>query len=144
MSSRDAARFPWWTVAAALAISAVAAAHLKKSDRNANARQTEEALRAAEPGRGRQTDSPLAIPASGWKDILLRTYNDFSQDRLSYVSGGVAFFILVAFVPGLTAFISLYGLLAEPATVRGHLTLLQGLIPPDAFSLVGGEIERIA
>lgn len=133
----------WWKVGVVLTLSAIVAARLRPRQSDAHP-DIDERAPAMQSGRGRQADRPLAIPPRGWKDILLRTYKDFSQDRLSYVAGGVSFFILVALIPGLTAFISLYGLLAEPATVQNHLRLLEGLIPSDAFSLVGGEIERIA
>ena len=134
----------WWKVIAGLTAGAVLAARLQKPARSAQRLQGEQAVRLAERGRGRRSDSPVAVPAVGWWDILLRSIRDFSEDRLFYVSGGVAFFILLAFVPGLTAFVSLYGLLSDPATVQQHLLLLEGLLPADAFSLVSGEVERIA
>jgi hypothetical protein len=37
--------------------------------------------RAEEIGRGRSAASPIAIPASGWKDIFWRTYRQIGDDR---------------------------------------------------------------
>ena len=59
--------------------------------------------RAAQPGRGRSADSPLAIPWLGWRDILWRTWAGITDDHLLTLAGGVAFFALLAMVPALTA-----------------------------------------
>jgi membrane protein len=40
---------------------------------------------AADPGRGRQADSPTEIPALGWKDVLWRVYEEFGKDRVMSV-----------------------------------------------------------
>src|SRR5688572_17444536 len=47
--------------------------------------------RAAEPERGREADSPTEIPRKGWKDILWRTYEQISEDRLLAVAAGVVY-----------------------------------------------------
>ena len=44
---------------------------------------------ASEQGRGRQADTPTEIPAKGWKDILWRTYEEFSSDRIMSIAAGV-------------------------------------------------------
>src|SRR5205823_13951495 len=71
--------------------------------------------RAREPGRGRTATSPRQIPWRGWKDIFWRIYHGIQEDRLLAVSAGVVFFGLLAFFPAVTAFVSLYGLFADPA-----------------------------
>jgi hypothetical protein len=83
--------------------------------------------RADEMGRGRSAASPLAIPASGWKDIFWRTYRQIGDDRLLAVAAGVVFYMLLALFPAITALVSLYGILTDPATINDHLSLLQGV-----------------
>jgi membrane protein len=100
--------------------------------------------RAHELGRGRHAGSPLQIPSSGWRDILWRAYASVDDDRLLAVSGGVVFFVLLAMFPTITAFVSVYGLFATPASVRGQLVPLFGFMPGDAANLVIGEVQRIA
>jgi membrane protein len=61
--------------------------------------------RAHEHGRGRHAKHPLQIPWVGWKDILWRTYAEMFSDRLLSISGGVAFFVLFAIFPAITALV---------------------------------------
>ncbi|MBA1159122.1 YihY/virulence factor BrkB family protein [Microvirga mediterraneensis] len=99
---------------------------------------------AAEPGRGRQADTPAAIPAKGWKDILWRTYEEFGQDRLMSVAAGVTYYALLALFPALAALVSLYGLFADPATIRDNLVTLSSVLPGGAIDLIGEQVSRIA
>lgn len=101
------------------------------------------ALRAAEPGRGRAAASPGAIPLKGWKDILLRTWDEIGADRLLAISAGVVFFALLALFPAVTALVSSYGLFASPATIGEHLGFLQSALPPGAYAIVQDQIQRV-
>jgi membrane protein len=42
-----------------------------------------------------------------WKDVLLRTWEAISQDRVMLVAAGVTYYGLLALFPALTAFVSL-------------------------------------
>ena len=95
-------------------------------------------------GRGRTADRPSHIPAKGWKDILWRTWHETLDDRVVSVGAGVAFYGILALFPFLAAFISVYGLVADPATVEQHLGLLAGLLPASALDLVAAEMHRLA
>src|SRR5947209_1219833 len=44
--------------------------------------------RALDTGRGRHAVAPSRIPWRGWKDILWRTYEQISQDRLLLIAAG--------------------------------------------------------
>ena len=100
--------------------------------------------RAAEPGRGRNADTPTRIPWRGWKDILWRTYEEISADRLLLIAAGVTFYAMLAIVPAMTALVSLYGLFAKASTISSHLGFLAGLIPAGAYELISEQIVRIA
>ena len=100
--------------------------------------------RAAEPGRGRGAKSPEEIPGRGWVDILWRVIGSIPQDRVSATAGGVAFFALLAVVPGLATVVSLYGLFADVTTMSRHLTLLTGILPSGVLDLLAQEMGRIA
>src|SRR5687767_208686 len=99
--------------------------------------------RAAEKGRGRRAYFPWQIPWRGWRDILWRTYLQFNEDRLLAVAGGVVFFVLLALFPGISAFVSLYGLFADRATLADHLGLIATVAPTEAFDIIRGQIERV-
>jgi hypothetical protein len=92
--------------------------------------RTDYSVRVEEAGRGRSARSPLTIPARGWKDIFWRTYTQIGDDRPLAVGAGAVFYVLLALFPAITALVSLYGLLADPATINDHLSLLlQGVMP---------------
>jgi membrane protein len=100
-------------------------------------------LRAGEHGRGRRAGTPARIPWQGWKDILLRLYDEIFEDRISTIAAGTAFFVLLSLVPGLGALVALYGLIADPATINHHLASLQGLLPEAMLDLLGSELTRL-
>jgi membrane protein len=99
--------------------------------------------RAREPGRGREANTPGQIPARGWKDILWRVLWGISEDRILSTSGGVAFFALLAVFPAIATIVSLYGLFADTSTIRGHLSLLTGILPGGVLELLGEQITLI-
>ena len=101
-------------------------------------------LAGLEPGRGRRADSPSQIPAAGWKDILWRTWTEARKDRIPAVAAGVTFFTILALFPGVTAFVSLYGMYADVDTAQRHLTALAGVVPSDALTMIGDQMIRIA
>src|SRR5205823_1815821 len=71
--------------------------------------------RAVDRGRGRLATTPSEIPARGWKDILLRVYNNISEHRVVALAAGVTFYALLAIFPAIAALVSIYGLFADPA-----------------------------
>jgi membrane protein len=100
--------------------------------------------RAHEPGRGREANTPGEIPARGWADILWRVLWGISEDRILSTSGGVAFFALLAVFPAIATMVSLYGFFADTSTIRGHLSLLAGILPGGVLELIGEQISLIA
>jgi membrane protein len=101
-------------------------------------------LRAKEKGRGRDASRPSQIPWKGWKDILWRVYNKLWEDRLDLVAAGVSFYIVLAIFPAIAAFVSLYGLFADPSNVTTHALQLQSLLPGSTLTLLETEMARIA
>ena len=97
-----------------------------------------------EPGRGRVAADPRHIPWQGWKDILWRTYREMSQDRLTIVAGSVTYYTLLAIFPALGVFVSVYGLIADVRTVQEQLVQLSTIFPPEAVSLLGDQMLRLA
>jgi membrane protein len=60
------------------------------------------------------------------------------------VAGGVAFYSLLSVFPGLTAVVSVYGLFASPATLRGPLHVFAALLPPGGWELLSAELQGVA
>ena len=100
--------------------------------------------RALEKGRGRRADAPTRIPWRGWKDVLWRTYQQISADRLALIAAGVVFYAMLAVVPAITALVSLYGLFAKASSLGEHLNFLAGVMPKGAYDLISEQIVRIA
>ena len=98
---------------------------------------------AAQPGRGRSALAPGDIPAPGWKDILWRLYKSITEDRILLTAAGASFYILLALVPTLTAFVSIYGLFNDPTTVLNHVELLAGIVPPGALEMIRDQLTRL-
>ena len=103
-----------------------------------------ELLRAQERGRGRHATHPLQIPWSGWKDILWRTYSEMQSDRLLSIAGGVAFFVLIAIFPAITALVSAYGLMFNASTIIGSLSMLGDVVPSNVLGIVTEQARHIA
>ena len=93
--------------------------------------------------RGRKAATPTEIPAAGWKDILVRTWRDVGENRIMLVSAGVTFFALLAIFPAIAALVSLYGLVADTATISEQLASLQGILPQGALDIVGEQVTRL-
>ena len=103
-----------------------------------------ERRRARESGRGRAATHPLQIPWPGWKDILWRSYAAMNANRLLAIAGGVAFFVLLAIFPAITALVSAYDLFFNAATITNHLSLMQDVVPDNVLGLVREQGERTA
>ena len=103
-----------------------------------------ERTKVTERDRGRAATTPSEIPAKGWKDILWRVYQEFSNDRVLSVAAGVTFYALLAIFPGIAAFVSLYGLVADANTINQHLTTLSGFLPGGAMEIIGEQVRNVA
>jgi membrane protein len=100
-------------------------------------------VRATERGRGRRARSPSQIPWRGWKDIVVRTYQETQEDRLLALAAGVVFFSLVALFPAIAAGVSFYALFADAGTIGKHLSLAAGVVPAEVLDMLRDEIARI-
>lgn len=94
--------------------------------------------------RGRQADTPSAMPAKGWVDILWRTYREFSEDRLMLVAAGITFYVLLALFPAITAMVSIYGLFTDVSAIREQTATLSGLLPAGAVDIIGEQMTRVS
>jgi membrane protein len=100
--------------------------------------------RAAEDDRGQAARTPSEIPARGWKDVLMRIYREVSEDSVLLIAGGVTFYVLLALFPALAAFVSVYGLFADPATISSHVASLDGVLPEGGIQLIQDQLTAVA
>ena len=94
--------------------------------------------------RGRSADRPSALPASGWRDILWRVWTRIGEDNVSIVAAGVAFYVMLALFPAITAFVSLFGMIADPGQVQEQFATLRGVIPDDAWGILNDQLTAVA
>jgi membrane protein len=94
--------------------------------------------------RGREASAPREIPARGWRDILFRVKDRISEDNLSIISSGVAFYALLSIFPALIALVGLYGLVFDPQQVQQQLGTLTAVLPGEAANLIGQQLGEVA
>lgn len=106
-------------------------------------REPDASASSDDQGRGRHAVLPWQIPWRGWKDILIRTYQQVSEDRVLAVAAGVVFYGLLALFPAITALVSSYALFADASTINDHMTMLAGILPEGALGIVRDQVERV-
>ncbi len=92
---------------------------------------------------GEQADTPAQIPPRGWWQVVRRAFAESSADNISILAGGVAFFAFLAVFPALIAALTLYGLVADPATVAAQVQDLAAGLPQDTQPLVAGTLASL-
>ncbi len=75
---------------------------------------------------------PLRIFICVWKSI--------SEDNISLLAAGVAFYMLLAIFPALVFIIAMFGLLAVPDQVREWLVSLKGVLPTEAWNAIDAQV----
>jgi membrane protein len=100
--------------------------------------------RAVDNGQqGRQAEAPQQIPPRGWMAIAKRTAKEVKADQVPLLSAGVAFYALLALFPAIIAGVSIYGLVADPTTVRDQIANLTKLLSPETADLVGKQLTEV-
>ena len=92
---------------------------------------------------GRQADVPQEIPPKGWKDIAKRTAKEVKQDQVPLLGAGVAFYALLSLFPAIIAGVSIYGLVANPATVRDQINRLTEMLSPETAAIIGTQLKQV-
>ena len=93
--------------------------------------------------RGRHAQTPAQIPPAGWREVALRVFHGISENRITTISGGVTFFVLLALFPGLAGLISLYGLFADSTTIAQHLNSLDGILPEGGMQILRDQLQQL-
>lgn len=93
---------------------------------------------------GSQADEPTSIPASGWKQILVRTKDEIKADRVGLMAAGVGFYAMLAIFPALIAAVSLWGLVSDPQQIQQTITDVASALPRGAAELLETQLTQIA
>lgn len=108
-----------------------------------DAADAETRRRAQDEGRGRDADGPSEIPFTGWKDVFWRVVAEISEDRVMLIAAGATFYLLLALFPALTAFVSIYGVVADPQTIADHISFLGSVLPSGGLELIQSQLESL-
>lgn len=100
--------------------------------------------RVNDPDRKPSPRKPHRVSKGGKKEILVNLKNGISNDHLSIVAAGVAFYVMLSIVPALAAAISIYGLVADPHDIQEHFSAMQGVMPEEANKILLDQMNRIA
>jgi membrane protein len=92
---------------------------------------------------GREAEAPTQIPPRGWWQVTRRALKESSDDNVSILAGGVAFFAFLAIFPAIIAAITLYGLIADPADVAEQIESLSDLLPAQSQPLIAEQLNSI-
>src|SRR5437762_12551881 len=79
----------------------------------------------------------------GWWAILTNFWAELDRDHVSIMAAGVAFYALLSIFPGMSALISLYGLVSDPATIEHQLSSLSGVLPEEALKLLSDQLHAL-
>ena len=71
-------------------------------------------------------------------------WEQIGKDRVVAVAAGVTFYGLLAIFPLIAAIVSIYGFVADPATINEHLRAMSSVLPGGALEVVGEQVTRIA
>src|SRR5216684_1845365 len=93
--------------------------------------------------RGRWASTPSEIPVRGWKDVLLKVYENIAEHRVIAIAAGVTFYVILALFPAIAALVALYGIFADPSTIGKHLNALSGIMPGGALDIIGAQLGRV-
>lgn len=86
---------------------------------------------------------PSDISGDGWKAVGKRVLRELREDQIQGLAAGLAFYALLAVFPALIAFVSIYGLVADPQSVTDLMARLSSGLPEGAGTLIAGQLERI-
>lgn len=127
-----------WGLITAFCLGALAMVAVRLGESNLQ----REPAKAAPPASG-ISRKPSNFSAQDWRNAALESLREFNGDRIPAVAAGVAFFFLLAIFPGISAFVSLYGLVSHVSDVQRVIQGLAGVLPGGAVEVIGAELMHL-
>lgn len=93
---------------------------------------------------GRTAERPTEIPPHGWWVVARRVWKEVGEDKMTLVAAGCAFYALLALFPAITAIVSVYGLVSDPAMVEQQVARLGEFVPSQVVQLVTTQAHEVA
>jgi membrane protein len=76
--------------------------------------------------------------------LARRVWKRVTEENLSILAAGVAYYGLLAIFPTLAAIVAIYGLVTDPILIQHQITALGKVIPPSAAALLSRELHDLA
>jgi membrane protein len=94
--------------------------------------------------RGRSAETPTGIPSTGWKDIAFRVKDEITEDRVSLIAAGVAFYGMLALFPAITAVLAIGGWLVAPEQIIEASQSLAPFVPEAVMKIITDQATEVA
>jgi membrane protein len=114
---------------------------VQNSENNQNGENAVTSTSTERPGD--QAAVPTQIPAKGWWQVTRRAFKESSADNVGILAGGIAYAAFLAVFPALIAGISLFGLVADPATIAQQAEGVLAALPETAQPLLRDQIVSL-
>jgi membrane protein len=92
---------------------------------------------------GDEAELPTQIPPKGWWQVTRRAFKEASADNVGILAGGIAYAAFLAIPPALIAGMSLFGLVADPATLAQQAEGVLAALPEAAQPLIRDQIVAL-
>ena len=79
-----------------------------------------------------------------WSEVVRLLYGAIGKHRVVSIAAGVTFFTLLAIFPAVGALVSIYALVADPASIQAHLSDLSAMLPGGAIEVIGDQLSRVS
>jgi len=91
----------------------------------------------------REFAGPLSLTPRDWMCVLTGVRATAERANIALIAGGVAFFGLMAVIPGVAALVALVGLFGDPAWIRDQIAALGGLAPDAVVTIITEQVSQL-
>lgn len=96
-----------------------------------------------QPVTQEEVDGPLSLTPAQWRCVLKGVAATTERANVALISAGVAFFGLMALIPGIAALVALVGIFGDPQLIGGQINALGGLAPDAAIIVVHTQVQQL-
>lgn len=86
---------------------------------------------------------PLSLTPAQWWCVLKGVGATAERANLALISAGVAFFGLMAVIPGIAAVVAFVGIFGEPAWIGEQISAFGGVAPDAVVSIIHDQVTRL-
>lgn len=86
---------------------------------------------------------PFSLKPSEWWCVLKGVSATAERANLALIAGGVAFFGLMAAIPGIAALVALVGVFGDPELIGQQVRALRGVAPDAVILVIYDEVNRL-